>query len=826
MDELLAKERASNEYVRSLQSNPSTPFKDVLDAFKQYRATVQTLVFEKLADAERLESRLWQQHTETRQTLARTLKDLRKMPEQRIVETRVAVEMYLRFIKQSISFYRGYIHHLSTRFGGIPELQAVAHQVKPNSAADADTGMSVDAELRQQVLNSCYRTLIYLGDLCRYRATDHLDAQQDFGPAIGFYSLACTIRSDSGWSYHQQGVVALEQKDYLRAIYYLYRSFLAPEPLHMAKRNLAAQFEKANVAWERGELIARGPPHDPAAGEKALVGYLVRLHSMCVKGEPVRGYEELLHELLTRLKSLLHQRPLESKLQRMTFVNISAQHNAMENYKVLALQSSQNEQAFYYSMHINIVFFTTLLETLQTELVVAAKNPKLVGEELSLKVSVTMAQVLPALVLYSNWLVINVHLVLGLSSNAFLTASIERLWKVYAEDLDMISFVFPIWDLEDCEQVNYLLEESVEKLGFTPLLDPQNVGDLVHKSLHDSLGHLKLRFSDATVTRLGPSDEALHRVLRLLEAGSYLVTNVDGTPLFIRGTRFSFGEDTELRALPRPPTPPPVEKPKPLSYAAAASKKQAITKALSAAIIRPGATTPAPSHDDQSVQRADQLHRMVDNLVDDDDPDQPVTPPQQQSNHNTVISGTNDVLITGLSPPDYGSAMSPSATAIVPATALVHEHKRSYGSRSKEDLSAFSPRPKLAADRVASLWSPSEGNSQSQSRRGSPALHVRSPHQRQSSSASNRSAASPQLADSWHSGDGVPGFKHIAKGSFSNGIAATGLLQQGLASSPVDRVLSSPQQVAGNQNASPLLFGRGSIWSANPSASPRAEFGG
>lgn len=44
------------------------------------------------------------------------------------MEQRKVMKHYLDFVKSSQRFYRGYIQRLASRFGGIPEVEAVAHQ--------------------------------------------------------------------------------------------------------------------------------------------------------------------------------------------------------------------------------------------------------------------------------------------------------------------------------------------------------------------------------------------------------------------------------------------------------------------------------------------------------------------------------------------------------------------------------------------------------------------------------------------------------------------------------------------------------------------------
>lgn len=50
------------------------------------------------------------------------------------VERRKLEKHYLDFIKSSQRFYRGYIQHLSSHFGGIVELEKVARKFNLESA--------------------------------------------------------------------------------------------------------------------------------------------------------------------------------------------------------------------------------------------------------------------------------------------------------------------------------------------------------------------------------------------------------------------------------------------------------------------------------------------------------------------------------------------------------------------------------------------------------------------------------------------------------------------------------------------------------------------
>ena len=309
------------------------PIQSLLNALEEYRQACQAAIF---ADFERQSApkakALWAVHTEGKKYFHRELSALRRQPGEHSVAIRQLTKFYLSFIKDSQRFYRDYIHKLSIAFGGIPELQAIAHQVK-NDALGESSQAPTPPELRQTALESCHQTLIYLGDLSRYRASEKLDKSPDFGPAIGYYDLACALIPSSGLGHHQLAVIALEQRQHLRAIYHLYRAMMVDDPHPNAANNLKLEFDKTNLAWDRGELIQKGPPNDPEASKRNLVGWFVRLHSICFKGERFKGFDELEREVVGRLAAEIKSKPLDSTLMRMVMVNLAAQFHAGETFQ-------------------------------------------------------------------------------------------------------------------------------------------------------------------------------------------------------------------------------------------------------------------------------------------------------------------------------------------------------------------------------------------------------------------------------------------------------------------------------------------------------------
>lgn len=443
-------------------------------------------------------------------------------------------------------------------------------------------------------------------------------------------------------------------------------------------------------------------------------------------------------------------------------------------------------------------------------------TPTFEDDELDLSTRVTeiARRVLPALRLYSSWLLTMTHLLEGLSGDDFLKEAIDQFWPIYAKVVDLVAAIFPIWDLEDLDEITYMLEEDADSREFKPL-----VNDRTNKIwCYKTTGEAKPRFFDHGVERASIDEEMLARVRELLADGLFLANDDDTAPIKLRETRILHRDAEEPETLPmsvKPPAPTmaeadtsadtPAPKAKPLSYAAAAVANGP-GKKVAAGTMPNGNTTTRNS-------RHAQLSRMVDDLVDDDDGNNPVTPPQQHISNPAVVT-RGDVSFSGLhggakefaQMPNYSYQQKQkpigSGAGVVSTPPTLRTPQNAAHRNSMERLQSMS-----------SLWDnvPAQPASASSNfpaglptgTLGSPAhMHSRG-HSRVNSASSIRSRASQNLnlnlgiADSWSS------LESASRGPMQNGMAA-----------PV-----SGTAFAGLEQSSPLLFGAGGgVWStsANP----------
>ena len=189
-------------------------------------------------------------------------------------------------------------------------------------------GKCTPTGLRNAVLRSCHQALVRLGDLSRYRETELVTKEHNWGPATGYYDLAGTILPTSGISHNQLAVIARTDSNHLRATYYLYRALAVEEPHPGAKGNLEIELKKIHTAWGKGESIAISLQRDGQGPGKALVGWFMRLHALCYTGIDFVEHDELENEVLSQLAIDLKERSLEGTLNKFVLINIAAEYFA------------------------------------------------------------------------------------------------------------------------------------------------------------------------------------------------------------------------------------------------------------------------------------------------------------------------------------------------------------------------------------------------------------------------------------------------------------------------------------------------------------------
>ncbi|OJJ87176.1 uncharacterized protein ASPGLDRAFT_119491 [Aspergillus glaucus CBS 516.65] len=502
---------AERELFKSLAEKEPT-FAGISHYLSILRAACQNAILQDFESARSIdvEGRLWDAHLKINSRFRKLLSRYREEngKKKKPVEKRKLEKHYLEFIKSSQRFYRGYIQQLSSHFGGIPELEKVARKFNHENLSAQSAAQTAEEGLRTRILQSCHATLIRLGDLSRYRETELVTKDRNWGPAIGYYDLAMVIHPASGASHNQLAVIALADGSHLRATYHLYRALSAHDPHPSARGNLEIEFRKVMSAWAKRELIR---PEDAGIPGRALAPWFVYLHAQCYKGVDFPEHDELESEVLSQLAVDLKERSLEGTLQKFCLVNIAAEEFARKRSDE---EFSSNARLFF--QRINVKTFFTLLQILLAELERFAVEDQ-DGTPKPEKVTVVARRVLPALRNYSSWLLTVSSLLVAYKEekDTPMSVQIAEFWKIYANTLTLLASTFEVVNLPD---IDYLLEEDEETLGFAPL-DQKATS----RRYLDANGKHKLRMHDEGVERSHPNIEMLYRIREFVIDGLDLV---------------------------------------------------------------------------------------------------------------------------------------------------------------------------------------------------------------------------------------------------------------------------------------------------------------
>lgn len=312
-------------------------------------------------------------------------------------------------------------------------------------------------------------------------------------------------------------------------------------------------------------------------------------------------------------------------------------------------------KAYFKFLRLNLKTLSTLLQTFRSELDslsdgkdVKAKDSG-VSQQLSDRISSVSRRILPALRLYSSWLlrywvVLNANVADTISED-----EVRELWRAYAGVLTVLAAAFPA---DVLPEEDYLLEEDVDTIGFQPLICEQT------EKVWYSNGMLKNKYYDVGVERNHPSKETMMRIRDLLVDGLTLtqdeVSSLAGAvlrnvlivmqncPLQLDGLTFVYldGMDTFESTSGPAKEPSIISQPKtsfvtPTQQAVNALPYQGITK---------GAT---PSDATVSFTKDAYMTRMVDDLVGGDravdgffqeHENLPPTPPEQTFDDTAFIN--------------------------------------------------------------------------------------------------------------------------------------------------------------------------------------------
>ncbi|KAL9103499.1 MAG: hypothetical protein Q9163_001455 [Psora crenata] len=350
---------------------------------------------------------------------------------------------------------------------------------------------------------SCHQTLIRLGDLSRWRETQLVTKERNWGPAIGYYELAGTIYAASGASHHQLAVIAQVNEDSFRTIYHLYRALAVAEPHPGARGNLDLQLQKIAEHSAQGALVANASYKDGPNSKATFTDLVLRIHAAFHRIPDLSKHEETESEVMKQLIKAPQAVWKQGTVKDVVLINLAAE--------------------YYAGMR------------LRGETVPPGANGNRFG---SPTVTAKMRRVIPSLRQYSSWLVSQAAILAGQTADASLNALAGDLGKLYIHVLNLLLGAFSVSDLPCIE---YMLEEDEETIGFAPLDGPEYERMKRRYYQNDTVSR-KPKWHGKGIKRLHPTKEMLGRVGDLLADGLYLHTQ-DNVPIRVYQGRFTNGKD-------------------------------------------------------------------------------------------------------------------------------------------------------------------------------------------------------------------------------------------------------------------------------------------
>lgn len=148
---------------------------------------------------------------------------------------------FSRFLDKSAAFYLAFLQRAAVGCRlALPGYERSPQAPWPPCLETGESNEKISSEQRQSLVATCYRCLIYLGDLERYRGSCQREiSAHDWTAAEQHYSTALLLRPYSGNPHNQCGVIANYRGDDLSGFYHYFRAILCDDPyLPQARANL------------------------------------------------------------------------------------------------------------------------------------------------------------------------------------------------------------------------------------------------------------------------------------------------------------------------------------------------------------------------------------------------------------------------------------------------------------------------------------------------------------------------------------------------------------------------------------------------------------
>ncbi|CAG8643576.1 20194_t:CDS:10 [Dentiscutata erythropus] len=394
------------------------------------------------------------------------------------------------FLQEATGFYYSFIQRLAVHF----ELKQLDPIIKKFGLTIESTNASQHSysdDIKQKAVLSCHKSLIFLGDLARYRELQTEKPRKNWSTACDYYNHARHLVPESGNPHNQLAVIATYSADEFSAVYHYYRSLVVRCPFLTAKDNISLLFHKARKSSADAQEKGQGTPQRdhkengsrrrfshqrqvPSAAQSAKVradeathaffSDFIRLHSILYFRTDLESYSELKASVLNQLRESVLTLALDpDQLLKFTAINMAASfairnivngdsNNVNQSPKASISYSTTSKKALVekYAILLTLDSLSTLLEMCNSELLDVAVE---CSDQRHNAVQILPAPVKRSLIslrVGTKWVYSSLELLTSMSALIAKdpnvkneVANIAKFWQRFAEFLNSLERLFP-----------------------------------------------------------------------------------------------------------------------------------------------------------------------------------------------------------------------------------------------------------------------------------------------------------------------------------------------------------------------------------------------
>ncbi|KAG8047002.1 hypothetical protein GUJ93_ZPchr0008g11660 [Zizania palustris] len=464
-------------------------------------------------------------------------------------------------VRNFLSEATGFYHDLMLKIRSTYGLPLGYFSEGPDSSAVPDKDEKKMVEVKKGML-SCYRCLIYLGDLTRYKGLygDVDNASREYAAASIYYKEAASLCPSNGNPHHQLAILASYSGDEVTAIYRYFRSLAVDNPFSAARENLILAFDKfhmqnheiyaqllgnnkvptgrslpsRSVGRGRGRGETRFQPKGPSTEKtgkerehnipetlKAFYVRFVRINGILFTRTSLETFGELCVTVISDLQILLSSGPYEE----LNF-GVDAAENALSVLKLVAILIFTVHNANKDTDNQSYAEIVQRRVLLQNAFATAFEFVGCLLKRCLELHDVASSIYLPAILVFIEWLACHLDFVSSSEMDEKQADARSFFWNqcvpfmnkliltglTHVDGDDDESCFFDLGTYEEGETGNRAaLWEDVELRGFSPLVPAQVILDFSNKNAFGSDGSTKGKKS---------------RVERILAAGKALLSFV------------------------------------------------------------------------------------------------------------------------------------------------------------------------------------------------------------------------------------------------------------------------------------------------------------